>query len=283
MKILTIIKHSKFEWEKIQFGWTDDELKNKLIKEKANLDTILKSHDKQLEVRENFKNIFKSDFLMLDEVKIITGYDLIIVLGGDNSFTNISHHIKDAMILGVNSDPERSVGSLTKWSINNINDIKYLSSLIENKKYGIESWTRLKAKVDGKDITQATSEYFLGEKLRSQMSRHILELNGKKIEQKCSGLLIATGVGSTGWYKSASKSPDLWPKDALYAKFLATELYSGDVKNGYISGDDILKIYSLNDNDGCLSVDAWEHILFERGMLAEISIGSPLKVLIPGE
>lgn len=289
MNILVITKHSKLEWEEKSLGLTRDELLKKYSSEKANLSAIVKSHEKQIEVRNTFSAVFpNASFTMLEDAnkQVLDVYDLIIVLGGDNSLTKVSHYIHSTPILAINSDPERSVGCLTRYAISSTQDVYDLAELIDFSEFTIEQWPRLEAVVDGKIITPATSEYFLGERLRKNMSRHVLVYRGKEGEQKCSGLIVATGAGSTGWYNSSMKSMTKWKPTDKLARFVATELYKRDYEGGTITSGPIvdgeeLKIYSLNDADGHVSIDSWEECPFPRGSEARIYLGKPLNVVVP--
>lgn len=294
MKTLLVSKHSKFEWEQKLFGLNENELKAKLIAEQANIDTILESHHKQLQTRHLMMEVFAScDTMMMDDVTDADWlkrqeYDLIMVLGGDNSFTNVSHYVGDTPILGINSDPDRSVGSLTSWGISTPQDAFDLLEKIEFQHFDIQEWTRLEAVLNGKMLPPATSEIFLGETKRNYMSRHVLEYEGQSYEQKCSGLIVATGAGSTGWYKSANRMLRSWKPTERKAGFVVSEPYNDDAcanYTGVIGGSygPSIKIYSLNDDQGIISIDSWDEFEFKRGSTVEIHIGSPLNVLIPIE
>lgn len=289
MNILVVNKHSKLEWEEKSLGLTRDELLKKYSAEKANLSAIVNSHEKQMSVRKTFASVFPSaSFVMLEDAKkqVLDVYDLIIVLGGDNSFTMVSHYVKHTPILSINSDPDRSVGCLTRWAIHSEQDIYDLAEKLDFNEFTIEEWPRLEATVNGEIITPATSEYFVGERLRKNMSRHVLVYRGKEVEQKCSGLVIATGAGSTGWYKSASHGTPKWKPSDKLARFIATEMYTTDASEGSIRSAPIaegeeLKIYSLNDSDGQISIDSWEEHPFPRGAEAKMYLGKPLHILNP--
>lgn len=295
MNILIVAKHSKYEWERKQLLLSHEALLSKYDSEHANLDAILRSHDKQIYAREHLiKALPSSKLIMMDELQaanregleINPSVDIVLVLGGDNSFTCVSHMVGNKPILGVNSDPERSVGYLTRWSIRDDEDIFALAKTIENKNYAIELWTRLRATVDGKSVTPATSEYFLGERQRSHMSRHVMVYRGDSYEQKCSGIIFATGAGSTGWYSSAGSNSPWHPTNQVCA-FTVTEVYTSTLSNKespvsrYIVPGEEVVLHSLNDNEGLLSVDSWEEYEFCRGSEAKISIGEPLNVIVP--
>lgn len=156
-------------------------------------------------------------------------------------------------------------------------------------KYKVEEWTRLEAEIDGNPATSATSEYFLGESKRTKMSKHILEFGGKKEKQGCSGLLVSTGAGSTGWYGSAHGcgfgGSVAFPRTADYAKFVATEPYMGrlykySMLEGVLKKGDELVVQSLNDNGGILESDSVDAFEFNREARAVIRISDkPLRVV----
>lgn len=290
MSNLIVAKHSKYEWERKQFNLSHDEIVSKYSAERANLNSILESHDKQLKVRNLCKDIIpESEFCMMDEVHnylsdsaiVNFDWDLIIVIGGDNSFTYVSHWAAEIPLLGINSDPDRSVGCLTRFSIKEEQDIYDLVEAIDFQEFGIQSWPRIRTLVDNKYIVPpATSEYYFGERRRKNMSRHILVHKGKEYEQKCSGLIVSTGAGSTGWYKSSSKL-NTWEPDSNIIRFIATEPYSGNHLFGELDENEELIIYSLNDGDGCVSCDGWEEADFKRGSEARIFRDAPLNVVVP--
>ena len=288
MRILIIAKHSKYEWERKLFNLSHSEIINKYNKERANLNAILDAHKKHLYIRELFKSTMNdAHMVMMDTLDgFIEGYDLVIVLGGDNSFTNVSHYVKNIPILGINSDVERSNGCLTSYSAVDDKSVDTLCEILEESNFNIEKWARLEATIDGKIITPATSEYFFGERHRSKMSRHILVYEGAEYEQKCSGIVVATGAGSTGWYNSANKETETWGKTEQKGSFVITEPYNGDSKTNYMgvfpgTHSDEITLYSLNDDEGLVSVDSWNEYPFTRGSEAKVYMGSPLNVLIP--
>jgi NAD kinase len=305
MNALIVAKYSKLEWEMKCSGQSQDQILAKYSKERANVGAILKSHEKQLAVRNLFTSAFQCSIVMLEDMPkvAVNLYDLIIVLGGDNSFTYASHFVHSTPILGINSDPDRSSGCLTRYAIKTEQDVYDLVEALDFNNFRIESWARLEATLDGQKITPATSEYFLGERLRKYMSRHVLVYRGQEVEQKCSGFIIATGAGSTGWYRSTMPDPGEteWRPETKRAAFIATEQYqpmgrwdkssnkwidvgvNPNLKWGNIEEGEEIKIYSLNDNDGHISIDSWEERPFNRGSEARIYLGEPLQVLVPNE
>lgn len=288
-KILIVIKHSKYEWEMKTFNLTDKEIKEKYISEHANYKAIMDSHNKQLAVRRAFMRAFNNSLIiMADKIEEhnLDIFDLVIVVGGDNIFCKISHHVGNVPILGVNSDPERSVGCLTQWAINTDRDVFDLAEIIDSNKLNTEEWTRLQATVDGRLITPATSEYFFGERMRKDMSRHILIYKNKEYLQKCSGIIISTGAGSTGWYRSSNSLLKTWPATKAEARFVVTEPYNKNVQEDYTgiisaTHNEEIIIHSLNDSEGIVSIDSWDEFDFPRGATAKVFLGNVLYVARP--
>ena len=126
MKTLIVVKHSKYEWERLTTNISHDALVAKYTNECANLEAIMRGHEKQIRTREVFKIAFHDAVTcFMDEISSSFDkcYDLIIVVGGDNSFTKVSHQVRSTNILGVNSDPERSSGHLLRWAIHQDEDV----------------------------------------------------------------------------------------------------------------------------------------------------------------
>ena len=221
------------------------------------------------------------DFLSNDMI-VQEGWDLIIVLGGDNSFTFVSHWDAGIPILGINSDPKRSVGCLTRLAISDSEDAYDLVEMLDFQEFDVVEWQRLSATIDGKLIVPATSEYFFGEKLRANMSRHVLVYQDMEIEQKSSGIIFATGAGSTGWYRSATKhSKETWAPEKKKAKFVITESYDSPVEHGELGPGEEVILYSLNDGEGYCSSDSWDEFAFTRGSEARVRLDRPLNVVVP--
>ena len=284
--ILVVRKKSKFEWDLERLGKTKEKLKKKYKTQDINLKEIFESHKRQMLSFKILQKYFnQNQFLFrehLDEINI-KDYDLIISLGGDNHFQYITHYLKDTPILGINSDPKTSRGELLYYTTSNFKDIL---NKIENDKFNLEKWTRLKGKVNGNKMPLAISDFFLGESKRKHISHHKLQFKGKKEKQKCSGLLVATGAGSTGWYDSASRYLEnekiKLKRTENIAKFIVTEPNGTDYSllKGTLRMGDKLKITSLNDRNGVMVCDSFEEREFNLCSKATVEISDkPLKVV----
>lgn len=288
-RVRIVPKLSKVEWDMRCLGLDYESLVQKYRDEGANVETILSSHATQQASLGKLRQIFDpSQFIARDDLaeSVNQDADLVIAFGGDNHFVYVSHFAKSAMILGINSDPQRSDGALTSLTADQCEEA--LQALTRGD-YSIEEWPRLEALVNGKPLPLTTSELFVGERERVYMSRYVLKHGDVEETQKSSGLLITTGAGSTGWYDSACRY--LHPDGNVFARtepkfvFLATEPSKGRLNRsklleGTVQAGESLRIQSLNDSSGLVSVDSLDEVLFSRGATLEVRI-SPhaLKVI----
>jgi len=281
--MLIVSKSSKLEWDCLNNKVSKDDMIESYVDDGINVSPIMDSHKEQLMVRESVRNSIKSaDFCMMHELSEdnISGHDLIISCSGDNGLSYISKYLSAGQVIApINSSPTYSSGILTRW------DYRDISKLLHGD-YRVEGWTRL-----GSDLlpkSPALSEIYLGEQHRQVMSRHIIEYRGKSYEQKCSGLVIATGAGSTGWFSSINGTNSVddnkfSPSDNL-AKFVVTEPFRFNKGDSLIGGEllygEKLIIHSLNSG-GIISSDSWDSCDFNKGTVTEITITNPLKVAAP--
>jgi len=289
-KIIIVPKMSKFEYDIHRLNLNQEQMINQYKKEKVDVEKIIQSHERQ----HNNLNVLKD---RIPQATIISrehmnrehanNADLVIPFGGDNHFQYVSHFLDKTTILGVNSDPFLSEGALTSIRSDKIDEA---IERIKSGNFTIENWTRLQVWLNETKVNNyAISEIFIGEERRRDMSRHILEINRKKEEQKSSGIIITTGSGSTGWYDSSIRylfpEGNKFDKKEKYARFLITEPYRGKL-NGYsmlegkLDYGQELNLYSLNDSQGNLLIDCLDEFKFLRGDRVKIKISDhPLRVI----
>ena len=281
MKILVVAKHSKLEWDCKTRNQSPDAVAAEYITSGANYDAIMESHHHQVKVRGWFKKHIPGTVVMLEQYKQVIQTipaskegDLVISLGGDNSFTSVAQTLYTTPILGVTIDPLRSMGALNSFAVDHEHDVMELAERLEQNKFSIETWPRIRVAKNGSILPLATSEIFIGERLRKNMSRYVI--NGK--EYKTSGLIVYTGAGSTGWALAAGIR-SAYPKTVPWLHYIHTEGFKvpGEYDNRLLK-EDTLTVTSLCD-DGIVSADCWEDHPFNRGATLTIGYGDPLNVV----
>lgn len=295
IRILVAPKKSKLQWDLDRLclmgrpRLTQKKLLAWYRREGLDAGRILASHERQMRALEKVLKVFPNAAVIAQEKMSRTAVeraDLVLTLGGDNHFQFVSHFMKGGVVAGVNSDPVLSEGSLTGFTPKTLSAA---SGRILEGRFRVEEWTRLQVTLNGKKLDElALSEVFLGEASRCQMSRYRITAGGWSELQKCSGLLAATGAGSSGWYNAACRvlfaRGDRFPKTRKCFRFLATEPYYGRLaKSSFLSGTigkgKKLKVRSMNDSRGVVVIDTQLEHLFPEGSEAVVTLGAPLRVL----
>lgn len=170
----------------------------------------------------------KVDFIHRSDIKPIKKgqYDLVISAGGDGTFLWTSKILDwQTPILGINTDPEHSVGFYTCTDIGGLDRVIHdLRELWWGQETRIE---RLQVSVNGKIIQRRIlNDILFAAAHPAAMTKYTLtvpERNGEYIteEQRSSGIWISTAGGSTG----ANLSAGGWilPVEDKRAQFVVRE------------------------------------------------------------
>lgn len=163
-------------------------------------DIFCRVRDIVKERKVKFSSVFIDDF----KNSKFKSFDLILVVGGDGTFIRVSHYLEDELILGVNSDIKTSEGGLLTLNEKNL---KKLNSILDGKFFVFE---RRRVDVYLNDdllFGRALNEVYFGAKNQFHTSRYDLILDGRREEQRSSGVLVVTCTGSRAWYMSAGGKP----------------------------------------------------------------------------
>ncbi len=124
--------------------------------------------------------------------------DLIIVCGPDGLFVNLAKYIGDQPVLTVNPDPKTVAGVLMLFPPHAVGG---LIALVLSGKHRIERLPLVKASIDDDRVVWGVNDVFMGR--RDHVSaRYEISFDGEHEHQSSSGIVVSTGVGSTGWMRS---------------------------------------------------------------------------------
>lgn len=124
--------------------------------------------------------------------------DVVVALGRDGLVANTLKYLKGQPLFGVNPEPQRWDGVLLPFTPPEVGE-----SIQSWKSGRTEVKTVTMAQVtlgDGRSLL-AVNDLFIG--TRSHISsRYTLSLGDKEESQSSSGIIVSTGLGSSGWLKS---------------------------------------------------------------------------------
>ncbi|MEO8001793.1 MAG: sugar kinase, partial [Arenimonas sp.] len=123
---------------------------------------------------------------------------LVVVLGQDGLIANTLKYLKGQVLLGINPDPARFDGVLLPF---NVDDFSKVMPEVLRGKRPVRDITMARARLnDGQELL-AVNDLFIG--MRNHVSaRYELDFGKQHERQSSSGIIVSTGLGSTGWLRS---------------------------------------------------------------------------------
>jgi anti-anti-sigma factor len=229
-KIVVVFKRTKYELDLETYG--SIQAYKEVTKQNPDVfQRTFESHERQIRSREYLKNhVFpKADFVFREHFDPDSGanYDLVVAHGGDNHFTYVAHLVGNTHLIGCNSDPNSSVGALLGFTAEELGE-----AVRQNFKHTkLESWSLLDTEILYPNGTKlrtvpAVCELSIRNNSPDLTSRFWISYMDQKEEQKCSGLLVYTGAGSTGWISSCF--PKKFPPFSKHEPFF--HVYSREIR-----------------------------------------------------
>jgi hypothetical protein len=124
--------------------------------------------------------------------------DLVVALGRDGLVVNIAKYLSSQPLVGFNPDPARIDGVLVPFSIE---QAKAVLRQTLSGDYSHNLITMAKAALNNGQTLYAVNDLFVGQK--SHLSaRYNISFRGQREDQSSSGIIVSTGAGSTGWFRS---------------------------------------------------------------------------------
>lgn len=254
---------------------------------------------------ENYKRVVKEAFETLNylgRVQIVDREyvpnfifgkeDVVIVIGQDGLVANTLKYLTNQLLIGVNPDPKRWEGVLLPFQVE---DLKLVLLDVFNNKRKIKEVTMAKAALNDGQVIYGVNDLFIGQKTHVS-ARYQLQQGTAKEQQSSSGIIISTGLGSTGWLKSVlsgaynivnsmteykmhsqMKEKIDWSAEYLYYSVrepFPSRSSEANLVFGKISKHEPLKILSSMPENGVVFSDGVENdfLQFNSGIEATITI-----------
>ena len=124
--------------------------------------------------------------------------DTIVTLGQDGLVANTLKYLNGQAVVGVNPDPERWDGRLLPFRVSDLP--KVMPEVVLRKRH-TRSVTMAKAALNNGQTLYGVNDLFIGPKTHCS-ARYLIRSGEASETQSSSGVIVSTGMGSTGWLKS---------------------------------------------------------------------------------
>jgi NAD kinase len=239
--ILIVAKETRFEYLQ----------KNKQLEnlDKKKYDNIHNDHQRHYTSYDLLMQNLDKNNLEYDSIKDkqiqetnFEEYKIIITLGGDGTFINSCAKIRSQKIIGINSEPKKSVGGLARFVPS---DIAGLCVKIAKDELEIDNWDRLSAKINGKELPfWAINEILISKPNIYQTSK--LHIKVGNTEGFCygNGIIVSTQRGSTAFYHSANGEPFQYHSFGSfgYALVLPFQIKGNIAKTAILGQNELIEI-----------------------------------------
>ncbi len=219
--------------------------------------------------------------------------DLVVCVGRDGLIANVMKYLHGQALIGVNPEPARWDGVLLPFAP------KDMATLLPEALRGTRqsrSITLAKVELSDGQSLYGVNDIFIGQRTHVS-ARYTLQLGRKRENQSSSGIIVSTGLGSTGWLKSVlagaagisrfygtgerlpTDAAFAWDADQLF--FAVREPYpsratGADLVFGRITKNQTLQIVSQMPENGVIFSDGIEAdaLEFTAGLTATVSLAS---------
>ncbi|WCE04872.1 sugar kinase [Pseudoxanthomonas sp. JBR18] len=124
---------------------------------------------------------------------------LVVVLGQDGLVANTLKYLRDGQpVVGVNPDPARWDGVLLPFRVQ---DLAHVAPLALSGRHNEKRVTMARAVLNDGQELHAVNDLFIGPRTHVS-ARYLIEQDQRSEQQSSSGVIVSTGLGSTGWFQS---------------------------------------------------------------------------------
>ncbi len=124
--------------------------------------------------------------------------DLVVVVGQDGLVANTLKYLSNQLLIGVNPDPARWDGVLLPFTVG---DLKLVVQDVFKRRRNVQEVSMAKAALNDGQTIYAVNDLFIGQRTHVS-ARYGIQWGERCENQSSSGIIVSTGLGSTGWLKS---------------------------------------------------------------------------------
>lgn len=219
--------------------------------------------------------------------------DHVVVLGQDGLVANTLKYLDGQRVVGVNPDPARWDGVLLPFTLDDLR--RAMREEIANRR-PVKLVRMARATLSDGQVMHAVNDLFIGQRSHAS-ARYEIAIGGTTERQSSSGIIVSTGLGSTGWLRSVyagwmaasrtlqpSEPPPLvgdgsFPWDADFLHYFVREPYpsrttSAQIVIGRVTAGQELTLVSQMAENGVIFSDGVEadFLEFNSGARASITV-----------
>jgi NAD kinase len=124
--------------------------------------------------------------------------DIVVAVGQDGLVANTLKYLDGQHLVGVNPEPSHYDGKLLPFQANDLE--KILPEVVQRRR-PVNLVTMAKASLNNGQTLYAVNDLFIGPKSHGS-ARYTLHHGDRSERHSSSGVIISTGMGSTGWFSS---------------------------------------------------------------------------------
>ena len=235
---------------------------------------------------------FLPNFIFGDE-------DLVVVIGQDGLVANTLKYVPGRPVVAVNPDPKRYDGILLPFEVK---DVFAISQEVIAKGRQVQEITMAEATLSDGQRLLAVNDLFIGPASHTS-ARYEIQLGDTVEQQSSSGVIVSTGLGSSGWLKSImagtvgvarslgvtiplERQVDGFAWDSDYLYYTVREPFpsvasSTELVFGKVTAQRALRITSAMAQGGVIFSDGLieDAVSFNAGMTAQIGTAKEKSLL----
>ena len=124
--------------------------------------------------------------------------DTIVALGQDGLVANVMKYLDGQPVVGVNPDPERWEGVLLPFTVP---DLDFLLPDVFAGRRDLRAVTMAQATLNTGETLLGVNDLFIGPRSHTS-ARYTIRIGDSFETHSSSGIIVSTGLGSTGWLRS---------------------------------------------------------------------------------
>lgn len=226
--------------------------------------------------------------------------DAVVVLGQDGLVANALKYLDGQRVVAINPDPARWDGVLLPFTIDDLQGIMAEETTRERP---VKLVTMAEATLNTGQTLHAVNDFFIGQRTHVS-ARYQISVGGQQERQSSSGIIVSTGLGSTGWLKSvyagwatatrcllgrdvAPVGDGSFPWDARHLHYFVREPYPSRTTQarlviGKIAEGGRMRVISEMPDNGVVFSDGIEadYLAFNSGTEATIGVAKKQGVLV---